>query len=65
MIDGSLLLVLFGVVNVFLLFLVYLMQRRIQQLLVEVEHLGGRMQVTTSEIEALSKNVEAFKKLKI
>lgn len=65
MIDGSLLLVLFGIVIVFLLFLVYLMQRRIQQLLVEVEHLGGRMQVTTSEIEALSKNVEAFKKLKI
>jgi cell division protein FtsL len=65
MIDASVLLVLFGVAIVFLLFLVYLMQRRIQQLLNEVEHLGGRMQVTTSEIEALSKNVEAFKKLKI
>jgi Na+-transporting methylmalonyl-CoA/oxaloacetate decarboxylase gamma subunit len=65
MIDASALLVLFGVAIVFLLFLVYLMQRRIQQLLNEVEHLGGRMQVTTSEIEALSKNVEAFKKLKI
>ncbi|KQC03839.1 MAG: hypothetical protein APR53_00465 [Methanoculleus sp. SDB] len=65
MIDASVLLVLFGVAIVFLLFIVYLMQRRIQQLLNEVDRLGGRMQVTTSEIEALSKNVEEFKKLKI
>ncbi|NYT06112.1 MAG: hypothetical protein GKC04_07070 [Methanomicrobiales archaeon] len=65
MIDVSILLVLFGGVIVFLLFLVYLMQRRIQQLLREVDRLSGRMQVTSSEIEALSRNVEEFKKLKI
>jgi predicted Holliday junction resolvase-like endonuclease len=59
------LVVLFGFVILFLLFIVYLMQRRIQQLLGEVGRLSGKMNVTTSELEALTRNVEEFKKLKI
>ena len=59
------LVLLFGFVILFLLFIVYLMQRRIQQLLSEVNRLSGKMSVTTSELETLTKNVEEFKKLKI
>lgn len=59
------LVLLFGFVILFLLFIVYLMQRRIQQLLSEVGHLSGKMNVTTSELETLTRNVEEFKKLKI
>lgn len=59
------LVLLFGFVILFLLFIVYLMQRRIQQLLNEVSRLSGKMNVTTSELETLTRNVEEFKKLKI
>lgn len=59
------LLIFFGVIILVLLFLIELMQRRVEQLLGEVERLRGRMNVTTTEIEALTKNVEEFKKLKI
>jgi len=59
------LLIFFGVIILVLLFLIELMQRRVEQLLGEVEWLSGRMNVTSTEIEALTKNVEEFKKLKI
>ncbi|HDR74316.1 MAG TPA: hypothetical protein ENN85_10505 [Methanoculleus sp.] len=59
------LLIFFGVIILVLLFLIELMQRRVEQLLDEVEGLRGRMNVTSTEIEALTKNVEEFKKLKI
>jgi HAMP domain-containing protein len=59
------LLIFFGVIILVLLFLIELMQRRVEQLLSEVDRLRGRMNVTTTEIEALTKNVEEFKKLKI
>ena len=59
------LLIFFGVIILVLLFLIELMQRRVEQLLDEVERLSGRMNVTSTEIEALTKNVEEFKKLKI
>jgi HAMP domain-containing protein len=59
------LLIFFGVIILVLLFLIELMQRRVEQLLDEVERLRGRMNVTTTEIEALTRNVEEFKKLKI
>ncbi|MBN1432953.1 MAG: hypothetical protein JW931_09305 [Methanomicrobiaceae archaeon] len=60
----SLLIVLFGIVIVFLLFLLYLMQRRISQLLNEVDDLNNTMNVTCVEIEELTKNVNDFKKNK-
>jgi HAMP domain-containing protein len=59
------LLIFFGVIILVLLFLIELMQRRVEQLLDEVDQLRGRMNVTSTEIEALTKNVEEFKKLKI
>lgn len=61
----SILIILFGIVIVFLLFLLYLMQRRISQLLGEVDELGNAMTVTCGEIEELTKNVNDFKKNKI
>lgn len=61
----SYLIVLFGIVIVFLLFLLYLMQRRISQLLNEVDELNSAMKVTCGEIEELTKNVNDFKKNKI
>lgn len=61
----SMLLVLFGIVIVFLLFLLYLMQRRIYQLLHEVDELSSTMTVTCGEIEELTKNVNEFKKNRI
>jgi HAMP domain-containing protein len=59
------LLIFFGLIILVLLFLIELMQRRVEQLLDEVDQLRGRMNVTSTEIEALTKNVEEFKKLKI
>ncbi len=61
----ELIVVIFGLVIVFLLFLVVIMQRRIQQLLNDVNRLSGKMQVTTNELEELTKNVEQFKKLQL
>ncbi|MDT8358162.1 MAG: hypothetical protein RQ758_06615 [Methanomicrobiaceae archaeon] len=58
------LLILFGFAIIFLLFLVAVMQRRINQLLRDVDRISGRMRVTSTELEALTKNVEEIKKLK-
>lgn len=57
--------ILFGVIILVLLFLMVLMHRRIQQLVVEIEELKSKMNITTSELEALSRNVEEYKKLKM
>jgi cell division protein FtsL len=58
-------LILFGVIILILLFLMLLMHRRIQQLVVEIDGLKSKMNITTSELEALSRNVEEYKKLKM
>ncbi|MBP2132723.1 cell division protein FtsL [Methanomicrobium sp. W14] len=57
--------VLFGLVIIFLLFLLYLMQRRVNQLMNEVNDINSTMNVTCSELEELTKNVEEFKKINI
>ncbi|NLO77724.1 MAG: hypothetical protein GX097_04430 [Methanomicrobiales archaeon] len=57
-------LVLFGLVIIFLLFVVKLMHTRISQLLREMDSLDGKVNVTSSEIEMLTRNVEEFKKIK-
>ncbi|MBP2146070.1 hypothetical protein J2129_001524 [Methanofollis sp. W23] len=62
---GGILLIIFGIVIVIQLFIMYVMYVRIQQLLHEVDVLGSRMQITDSELEALTKNVEKFKELRI
>lgn len=57
----AILLILFGVVIVFLLLVVKLMHTRIYQLLDEVDRISGKMNLTSNEIEQLTKNVEEFK----
>jgi len=58
-------LILFGIVIVFLLFVVKLMHTRINQLLTEINSLNGKVNLTSNEIEQLTKNVEEFKNIKI
>lgn len=58
-------LILFGIVIVFLLFVVKLMHTRINQLLTEIHSLDGKVNLTSNEIEQLTKNVEQFKNIKI
>ncbi|TAJ44905.1 hypothetical protein CUJ86_06385 [Methanofollis fontis] len=62
---GGILLIILGIVIVLQLFIMYIMYVRIQQLLKEVDVLGSRMRITDSELEALTKNVEKFKQLRI
>ena len=57
-------LILFGIVIVFLLFVVKLMHTRINQLLSEMDSLNGKVNLTSNEIEQLTKNVEEFKNVK-
>ncbi|WP_062400175.1 hypothetical protein [Methanogenium cariaci] len=57
-------LILFGVVIVFLLFVVKLMHTRINQLLKEMNSLNGKVNLTSNEIEELTKNVKEFKDIK-
>ncbi|MDD4566614.1 hypothetical protein [Methanoculleus chikugoensis] len=54
--------VLLSVTIVCLLFIMYVMYVRIQQLLKEVEALTGRMEITGTELEQLTKSVEEYKK---
>ena len=54
-------LILFGIVIVFLLFTVKLMHTRINQLLAEMNSLNGKVNLTSTEVEELTKNVEEFK----
>ncbi|WAI00788.1 hypothetical protein [Methanogenium organophilum] len=62
--EGGML-ILFGIVIVFLLFVVKLMHTRINQLLSEMNSLNGKVNLTSNEIEQLTKNVEEFKNIKI
>lgn len=55
---------IFGFTIFFLLILILIMQRRITQLLTEVDRLGGKVKVTSNELEALTRNVEEIKKLR-
>ena len=57
----EIMLILFGIVIVFLLFTVKLMHTRINQLLAEMNSLNGKVNLTSTEVEELTKNVEEFK----
>jgi hypothetical protein len=52
----------FGLIIVLQCFFMYIMSRRIQQLLNEQSRIGGDIEISDSELEALAKNVEEFKK---
>ncbi|WP_301676630.1 hypothetical protein [Methanoculleus methanifontis] len=54
--------VLLSVTIVCLLFIMYVMYVRIQQLLEEVAALTGRMEITGSELEQLTRSVEEYKR---
>lgn len=62
---GDILMVILIIVVIALIFLLILMHKRIEQLNRELERLSGRVSVTSTEIEVLTRNVEEFKKLKI
>ncbi|NMA10145.1 hypothetical protein L21_1267 [Methanoculleus chikugoensis] len=59
---NAVMIVLLSVTIVCLLFIMYVMYVRIQQLLKEVEALTGRMEITGTELEQLTKSVEEYKK---
>ncbi|MDN5340416.1 MAG: hypothetical protein PWQ30_1525 [Euryarchaeota archaeon] len=59
---NALMIVLLSLTIVCLLFIMYVMYVRIQQLLKEVEALSGRMEITGSELEQLTRSVEEYKR---
>ncbi len=54
--------VLLSVIIICLLFIMYVMYVRIQQLLTEVNTLTGRMEITGTELEQLTRSVEEYKR---
>ncbi|MDD1656748.1 MAG: hypothetical protein LUO87_05170 [Methanomicrobiales archaeon] len=61
----EILIVLLGVVVIVELFVMYLMRVRMHQLQREIEESSSRVDLSDIELEALTRNVEAFKRLKI
>ena len=61
----EILIVLLGVVVIVELFVMYLMRVRMHQLQRELEDSSSRVDLSDIELEALTRNVEAFKRLKI
>jgi cell division protein FtsL len=61
----SVLIILFGVIILFQVFFMYLMKVRMRQLQFEIEQGSSRVDLSDIELEALTRNVEAFKRLKI
>jgi cell division protein FtsL len=61
----EILIVLLGVVVIMELFIMYLMSVRMHQLQRELEDSSSRVDLSDIELEALTRNVEAFKRLKI
>ena len=59
---NALMIVLPSLTIVCLLFIMYVMYVRIQQLLKEVETLIGKMEITGSELEQLTRSVEEYKR---
>ncbi|NLB00447.1 MAG: hypothetical protein GX837_05705 [Methanomicrobiales archaeon] len=60
----AIMIVLLSVTIICLLFVMYVMYVRIQQLLKEVEALAGRMEITGSELEQLTRSVEEYKRVR-
>jgi len=56
---------LLGVLILFQVFFMYLMKVRMRQLQFEMEQGSSRVDLSDIELEALTRNVEAFKRLKI
>jgi hypothetical protein len=54
-----------GIVILLQIFFMYLMKVRMHQLRFEIEQGSSRVDLSDIELEALTRNVEAFKRLKI
>lgn len=61
---NGIMIVLLSIIIICLLFIMYVMYVRIQQLLKEVDALTGRMEITGSELEQLTRSVEEYKKMR-
>ena len=61
---NGLMIVLLSVIIICLLFIMYVMYVRIQQPLTEVDALTGRMEITGSELEQLTRSVEEYKNMR-
>jgi hypothetical protein len=61
----SLLIIGLGIVIFLELFFLYLMKVRMRQITFEMEQGSSRVDLSDIELEALTRNVEAFKRLKI
>jgi predicted PurR-regulated permease PerM len=59
---NAIMIVLLSVIIICLLFIMYVMYVRIQQLLTEVNTLTGRMEITGTELEQLTRSVEEYKR---
>ena len=57
--------IILGIVILFQIFFIYLMKVRMHQLQFEIEQGSSRVDLSDIELEALTRNVEAFKRLKI
>ncbi|MCC7565832.1 MAG: hypothetical protein KO206_06120 [Methanomicrobiaceae archaeon] len=57
--------VIYAMVIICLLLIMYIMYVRIKQLLVEVDELTSKMEVTGNELEQLTRSVEEYKQLKL
>jgi hypothetical protein len=61
----SAVIIILGIVMLFQIFFMYLMRVRMHQLQFEIEQGSTRVDLSDIELEALTRNVEAFKRLKI
>jgi hypothetical protein len=61
----SAVIIILGIVMLFQIFFMYLMRVRMHQLQFELEQGSTRVDLSDIELEALTRNVEAFKRLKI
>jgi len=61
----AVLIILLGIIVLFQIFFMYLMKVRMHQLRFELEQGSSRVDLSDIELEALTRNVEAFKRLKI
>jgi hypothetical protein len=61
----AVLIVVLGALVLFQIFFMYLMKVRMRQLQFEIEQGSSRVDLSDIELEALTRNVEAFKRLKI
>ena len=61
----AVIIVMLGIIIFFQIFFMFLMRVRMRQLRFEIEQGSSRVDLSDIELEALTRNVEAFKRLKI